>query len=195
MWHLFCVLVFFCSSCFSSILVLFVSSGWPTWDICIVLGLLLDVLILLSAVGSWKNLLLPYVWGCWSHYICKPDCGGYPIVDTDEYGWDSCILLLLMFHHPEGGPKCPRRNMEPSCLCSSVVNCMAGSTEFMCCRNSSLLSCFKMTNVSSTNLFHHLGGSLLLLGLCLQKPLYTNWLIQAHRRPHSCPLGLLIILT
>ena len=68
-----------------------------------------------------------------------------------------------------------KKGMKPSCFCSCVVNCMAGSTEFMCCRNSSFLSCFKMTNVSSTNLFHHLGGSLVLIGLCPEKSPYINW--------------------
>ena len=49
--------------------------------------------------------------------------------------------------------------MESSCFDSSVVNWMDGSTELMCCGNSSLFDCFNMKNVSSTYLFlHHLGG-------------------------------------
>ena len=88
-----------------------------------------------------------------------------------------------------------KKGMEPSCFCSSVVNCMAGSTEFMCCRNSYFLSCFKMTNVSFINLFHHLGGSLQLIGLCLQTTPYINWPAQDLLEIPWQPLGLLIVLT
>ena len=48
--------------------------------------------------------------------------------------------------------------MEPSCLAYSVVNWMDGSTELMCCLNSSLCDCCRMTKVSSTYLFHNLRG-------------------------------------
>ena len=89
-----------------------------------------------------------------------------------------------------------RKGMDPSCLCSSVVNCMAESTEFMCCRNSSLLSCFKMTNVSSTNLFCHLGKFTAVIRALSSKNLHIQiGHYRAHSRPHSCPLVLLIILT
>ena len=98
---------FLCPSCSSSVLVLLISSVWPTWDTCIVLGPPVDVPILLLAVGSWRTLLWPCVLGCWSHYICKPDCGGYPTVDINQCGWASYILLLSGFHLLEGWPKCP----------------------------------------------------------------------------------------
>ena len=47
--------------------------------------------------------------------------------------------------------------MEPSCFTSSVVKRMEGSTELMCCRNSSFCDFCKMTKVSSTYLLHNLG--------------------------------------
>ena len=51
-----------------------------------------------------------------------------------------------------------RKGMEPSCLASSAVKRMEGSTELMCCRNSSLCDCCNMTKVSSTYIPHNLGG-------------------------------------
>ena len=66
--------------------------------------------------------------------------------------------LVVKFPSSWGVTRVSRKGMEPSCLGSSVVNWMAGSTELMCCRNSSLLDCFNMTNVSSICLFYHLGG-------------------------------------
>ena len=98
---------FLCPFCSSSVLVLLMSFGWPTWGICIVVGPPLDVLILLLAVGSWNTLLWSFVWGCWSHYICKPDCGGCPTVDIDQCGWAFYKLLWSRFHLLEGWLKCP----------------------------------------------------------------------------------------
>ena len=48
--------------------------------------------------------------------------------------------------------------MESSCFGFSVVKWMEGSTELMCCRNSSFCDCCNMTKVSSTYLFQNLGG-------------------------------------
>ena len=48
--------------------------------------------------------------------------------------------------------------MEPSGLVSSVVNMMEGSIELMSCKNSPLWDCYCMAKVSSTYLFHILGG-------------------------------------
>ena len=48
--------------------------------------------------------------------------------------------------------------MEPSGLVSSVLNMMEGSTELMCCKNSSYYDCRSMTKVSSIYFFHNLGG-------------------------------------
>ena len=51
-----------------------------------------------------------------------------------------------------------RKGSDPSGPGSSVVNWMLLSTELMWVRNSSLWAFFKMTKVSSTNLFHNKGG-------------------------------------
>ena len=61
-----------------------------------------------------------------------------------------------------------KKGMEPSSLDSSTVNWMEGSTELMCLRNSSLCDSCWITKVSSTYLFHILGGAVLLRWLCFQ---------------------------
>ena len=51
-----------------------------------------------------------------------------------------------------------RKGIDPSGLASSVVNWMTGSMLLMCSRNSSFLAESMITQVSSTYLFHILGG-------------------------------------
>ena len=63
-----------------------------------------------------------------------------------------------------------RNGMEPSSLGSSVVNLMEGSKDMICCCS--------MTKVSSTYLFHNLGGSQLMLRLCVQSTPCINLLLQ-----------------
>ena len=53
-----------------------------------------------------------------------------------------------------------KMDMEPSASDSSTVNWMEGSTELMCLKNSSLFDWCCITKVSSTYLFHILGGSM-----------------------------------
>ena len=53
-----------------------------------------------------------------------------------------------------------KKGMEPSALDSSTLNWMEGSIELMCC----------FTKVSSTYLFHILGGSMQLWWFHAQKP-------------------------
>ena len=71
---------------------------------------------------------------------------------------DFLYTLVVRVPSSCGVTSVSRNGMEPSCLVSSVVKLMEGSTELMCCKNSSFCDCCIMTKVSSTNLFHNLGG-------------------------------------
>ena len=51
-----------------------------------------------------------------------------------------------------------RKGMDPSSLVSSQVNCIFGLMEFKCSRKLSLLFFLMIVKVSSTNLFHRIGG-------------------------------------
>ena len=51
-----------------------------------------------------------------------------------------------------------RNGMDPSSLTSSQVNLMLGCIEFRCCGKLSLLFFLMIVSVSSTNLFHKVGG-------------------------------------
>ena len=62
-----------------------------------------------------------------------------------------------------------KKGMEPSSLDSSTANWMEGSTVLMCLRNSSLCHWCCITKVSSTYLFHILGGAVLLRWPCSQR--------------------------
>ena len=68
-----------------------------------------------------------------------------------------------------------KKGMEESSLDSSTVNWMEGSIELMCLRNSSLCYWCWITKVSSTYLFHILGGAVLLRWLCLQRLPCRYW--------------------
>ena len=54
--------------------------------------------------------------------------------------------------------KLSKNHVDPLVLGTSVVNCMCGSMELLCCKNCCLCSAFWMTKVSSTYLSHSLGG-------------------------------------
>ena len=74
-------------------------------------------------------------------------------------GWfskDSCLNWSIWLWHTRES----RNGIDPSGLESSVVNWILGSILLMCWKNSSLLAELKMTQVSSTYLFHILGGLL-----------------------------------
>ena len=57
-----------------------------------------------------------------------------------------------------GVTKVSKKGIDPSPLVVSAVNLMFGSIEFIWWKNSSLCCSSWMTNVSSTYLFHRLGG-------------------------------------
>ena len=160
MWHLFCVVLVFLSLlllfffCSCSLRIFWMAhlgylhcvrtssrcfnSSFSSWELeHTALALCVRVLITLYLQARLWWLSHCRYWSVWVGFL-------YTLVVNVPSSW--------------GVTKMSKKGIEPSCLCSSVVNCMAGSTEFMCCRNSSLLFCCKMTNVSSTNLFHHLGG-------------------------------------
>ena len=56
--------------------------------------------------------------------------------------------------------------MDPSSLVSSQVNCIFGLMEFRCSRKLSLLFFLMIVKVSSTNLFHRIGGVVEVLMAC-----------------------------
>ena len=56
-----------------------------------------------------------------------------------------------------GVTRMSKKGIDPSSLTSSQVNLILGCIEFRCCRNLSL-SFLMIVNVSSTNLFHRVGG-------------------------------------
>ena len=61
-----------------------------------------------------------------------------------------------------------RNGIEPSDPGSSMVNCMSGSCELMCCSSCWLCSAFWMTRVSSINLSQRLRGGGKIGGIWLQ---------------------------
>ena len=73
--------------------------------------------------------------------------------------WVGCLYtvvdrLPLLF----AVTKVSRKGMIPSALVVSAVNFISSSMELMWLKNTPLCSVSKMTKVSSTNLFHRLGG-------------------------------------
>ena len=69
-----------------------------------------------------------------------------------------------------GVTKVSKKGIDPSALVVSAVNLMFGSKELICWRNSSWCCSSWMTKVSSTYLFHRLGGC---VELCL-RPVVQN---------------------
>ena len=69
-----------------------------------------------------------------------------------------------------------RKNIESSALVFSAVNCMPSFMELMWSRNSFLFADVMTTNVSSTYLFHRLGGVVMCWGLSLQSLPCIGWL-------------------
>ena len=76
--------------------------------------------------------------------------------------WSVCVgfLYTVVCSLPSwsGFIRMSRKGKAPSGPGSSPVNWMFLSTEFRCCKNSSLWHFFMMTKVSSTNLLHNKGG-------------------------------------
>ena len=121
-----------------------------------------------SSFNNWgvEHTALAQWWRRLSHYICMPGCDGCPTVDINQCEWASCTLLLLGFHFL-GITSVSRNSMEPSDLVSSNVNRREGSSEFMCCKNSSLCICCCVAKVSSTYPFQILGGfTAVVMALC-----------------------------
>ena len=77
--------------------------------------------------------------------------------------WSVCVgFLYTLVDNALSGPgvtSVSREGMKPSGLVYSTVNWIAGSRELTSVRNSSLCSYFCITNMSSVNLFHNLGGA------------------------------------
>ena len=78
-----------------------------------------------------------------------------------------------------------RNGMDPSSLVFSTVNLMWLSREFKWWKNSSLYDVSRMTKVSSTNLFHRLGGCGADSRACSSKCSIRCWLLWGFR---GCPL-------
>ena len=57
-----------------------------------------------------------------------------------------------------GVTRMSRKGIDPSSLTASQVNFILGCMEFRCCRKLSLLFFLMIVNVSSTYLFHRVGG-------------------------------------
>ena len=93
-----------------------------------------------------------------------------------------------------GVTKMSKKGIDPSALVVSAVNLMFGSSEFMWWKNSSLCCSSRMTKVSSTYLFHRLGG----VELCLRHLFQTSPEDVGHFgtewTSHGCTFHLLIIL-
>ena len=94
-----------------------------------------------------------------------------------------------------GVTKVSRKGIDPSALVVSAVNLMLGSIEFKCWKNSSLYCSSCMTKVSSTYLFHRLGGC-----GAVSKASFSNLFHEyvCHNgtewTSHGCTLHLLIVL-
>ena len=153
-----CCFVEGCSRCYSNSLWVF-------------MGFLLLILALFRAQFGYLQCL------SWVIFLLKQQWDGADSPDSmcqgvDDIKFSSQIVmnvqmqvLICMSGLPihyywgemsdSGITKVSRNGMEPSSLLSPTVNCMHGSVELMCSRNLSLL-CTR--NVSSTYLFHILGG-------------------------------------
>ena len=65
---------------------------------------------------------------------------------------------VLRLPSSSGVMRMSRKGIDPSSLVSSQVNLMLGCMELRCSRKLSLLFFLMMVNVSSTYLFHKVGG-------------------------------------
>ena len=81
-----------------------------------------------------------------------------------------CVVFLntdvLRLPSSCGVTSMSRKGMDPSALVSSQVNCIFGLMEFKCSRKLSLLFFLMIVKVSSTNLFHRIGGVVEVLMAC-----------------------------
>ena len=105
-----------------------------------------------------------------THYLCSA-CEGVLITLylharlwwLSQWRYKSVLLgflYTLVVRAPSGWGviSVSRSGMEPCGLVSSSVNIIEGYIEIMWCKNSSICDCCCMTKVSSTYLFHILGG-------------------------------------
>ena len=112
---------------------------------------------------------------CLEEFRIAPDCFGPMGKGTNDtiFGWEMMVTVpLLVLVHVHKFPTysnghltiilfftvVSRKGMAPSSSLFSIVNWMAGSTLFMCCRKLCLFSSFCMTKVSSTYWHQSLGG-------------------------------------
>ena len=81
-----------------------------------------------------------------------------------------CVCFLntdvLRLPSSSGVTSISRKGMDPSSLVSSQVNCIFGFMEFKCSRKLSLLFFLMIVKVSSTYLFHRMGGVVEVLMAC-----------------------------
>ena len=88
-----------------------------------------------------------------------------------------------------------KKGVVASVLSASTVNCMQGSMELMCSRNWCLYSAFWVTKMSSTYLYHNLGGCSSVYGLGFKFFHAQVGHNEAHGGIHGCTMYLFIILT
>ena len=102
---------------------------------------------------------------------------------------ELCYALML--------PKCPEMGWNCLALCPLLWIWLLGLLVLlMCCKNFSLCSVCCITKVSSTNLFHNVGGLSTVLRAHLFKIFHVYvFYYQADWESHGCSLHLFIILT
>ena len=115
--------------------------------------------------------------------------------------WSLCVgFLYTVVSRLLLGPVVARVSLngrDPLVLGSSAVNCMCCSMQLRCCRNCCLCSAFWITKVSSTYLYHTLGGYVAVLMAYISnssmKRLATMGLMGepmvAHESPHNTYLA------
>ena len=94
------------------------------------------ILITLYLANQWWWLSHCRYWSVWESFL-------YTVIDN--------VLSV------SGLARVSKKGMAPSCLVSSTVNFMAGSTLLMCSRKFCLFSSFWITKVSCTYCSHSLG--------------------------------------
>ena len=103
-----------------------------------------------TSFALWNKVLMTLYFAdmAWwlSHWRYCPVWVGflYTVVDNDPSGW--------------GMTKTSKKGSVPSAYVSSAVNCIESSIEFIWWKNSSWWHFLMTKNVSSTNLFHRVGG-------------------------------------
>ena len=161
-----CTSLFCCCSCHFGFFLFcsYLGSGssflllsWPMWGICILWKHQRGVL-LLATVGGVKQTVdalwyrVPatlYLDGIvWWLSHCRYKSVWVVFLNTDVFRLPSSSWVTRM----------SRKGIDTSSLTSSQVNLILGCIELRCCRKLSLLLFLMIVNVSSTNLFHRVGG-------------------------------------